>query len=174
MEAGGERVNACFGCGTCVAGCPTVEAMDHPPRKLMRMINLGLREEVLNSDTIWLCASCNTCNTRCPRGVEIPAVMAAVKSIAIKEGIQPDERVAPVFYQEMVNSMLMFGRLYEPGMMAMVSVKSGQGLEGVMRNMPLGIELFKKGKLPIFPHRIKGLGQVKRIIRNIQAMEEKR
>jgi heterodisulfide reductase subunit C len=171
MEAGGERVNACFGCGTCVAGCPTVEAMDHPPRKLMRMINLGLREEVLNSDTIWLCASCNTCNTRCPRGVEIPAVMAAVKSIAIKEGIQPDERVAPVFYQEMVDSMTRYGRMFEPRMMLMVSLRSGQGLDGLLRQAPMGLELFKKGKLTIVPHRIKGMGQLKRVLENIKAME---
>ncbi|NOZ76429.1 MAG: heterodisulfide reductase subunit C [Euryarchaeota archaeon] len=171
MEAGGQGVSACFACGTCVAGCPTVEAMDHPPRRLMRMINLGMREEVLASDTVWLCASCNTCNTRCPRGVEIPNVMAAVKSIAIREGVQPDERVAPVFYQEMVDSMVRYGRLFEPRMMLMVSLRSGQGVEGLMKNAPLGLELFKKGKLPLRPHRIKGTKQLKTILENIRTME---
>lgn len=170
IKAGGKKVNACFGCGTCVAGCPTVEAMDHPPRKLIRMINLGMRDEVLKSDTVWMCASCNTCVTRCPRGVQIPNVMAAVKSIAIKEGIKPAIDVGPMFYESFMASVKMWGRVFEPEMMLRIGVKKGNPVSYLKKDLPLGLDMFKKGKLALIPHR-GGASDVKRIVQNIEKME---
>ena len=178
IKAGGKKVNSCFGCGTCVAGCPTVEAMDHPPRKLIRMINLGMRDQVLNADTIWLCASCNTCVTRCPRGVQIPNVMAAVKSIAIKEGIKPSMAIGPIFYQSFMDSVKLWGRVFEAELMGRIAVRTkGFGIGAVkelLNEAPLGKELFMKGKLAILPHKWSkgGISDVKRIVKNIEKMEE--
>ena len=67
-EPGGENIRYCFACGTCTASCP-VRAVDekYNPRKIIRMVLLGMKEEVLKSDFIWLCSTCYTCHERCTR-----------------------------------------------------------------------------------------------------------
>jgi heterodisulfide reductase subunit C len=75
----GNTASACFQCHKCAAGCPLNAAFDLRPDQLIRLVQLGERERVLGSATIWLCAGCATCATRCPNGVELPALMDALK-----------------------------------------------------------------------------------------------
>jgi heterodisulfide reductase subunit C len=86
-EPGGENIRYCFACGTCTASCP-VRAVDekYNPRKIIRMVLLGMKEEVLKSEFIWLCSTCYTCHERCPQDVRITDVMNALKNIAVREG----------------------------------------------------------------------------------------
>jgi len=81
----GQNVLECYQCGKCSAGCPTAYAMDLTPRQLMRGIQLGLKDEVLGSTTIWLCLSCQTCSVRCPRQIDIARVLESVRQLAIAE-----------------------------------------------------------------------------------------
>jgi heterodisulfide reductase subunit C len=107
-EMGGEGITKCFACGTCTAGCPVREIdQKYNPRKIIHMILLGMREEVLSSDFIWLCSTCYTCSDRCPQGVHFTSIMNALKNIAAREG-----HVHPGFKEQarLVRSM---GRLYE-------------------------------------------------------------
>lgn len=171
IQAGGEGVQSCYQCGTCAGGCPTEYVMDYSPRKIMRMIQLGLKDKVLESTTIWLCASCNTCVTRCPRDVKIANVMAACKSLAIKEGYHAGMKEGPAFYNAMVDNMKSHGRLFEGEMMVKYFNRSGKGLKGLLEMAPLGYMMFKKGKIAIMPHNIKGLDQIKTIVANIEKME---
>jgi len=84
---GGQYIKRCFQCGTCSAGCPVREIDEkYNPRKIIRMAILGMRERVLSSDFIWLCAQCYTCEERCPQDVRIPEVMDAIKNLAVREG----------------------------------------------------------------------------------------
>ena len=53
------------------------------------MVLLGMREEVLKSDFIWLCSSCYACQERCPQGVSITELMIVLKNMAFKEGNIP-------------------------------------------------------------------------------------
>ena len=84
-EISGQNLLACNQCGKCSAGCPVVEAMDILPSQVIRMAQLGM-EEVLKSNTIWICASCLTCVTRCPKGVDLPRLMEALRQIALRQG----------------------------------------------------------------------------------------
>lgn len=59
---------------------------NYNPRKILRMVILGMRERVLSSDFIWLCSQCDTCEERCPQDVRIPEVMDVIKNLAVKEG----------------------------------------------------------------------------------------
>ena len=59
------------------------------PRRILRMILLGMKKRVLESDFIWLCSSCYTCQERCPQGVRITDLMTAVRNMASREGWQP-------------------------------------------------------------------------------------
>lgn len=87
---GGERVMRCFQCGTCTSDCPIAKFSDsYRPRQIIRMTQLGLRERVLNSDTLWLCASCFTCTDRCPQDVELASVIRVLRNLAAEKGYVP-------------------------------------------------------------------------------------
>jgi|GEM_PF-86697 len=84
---GGENIKSCFRCGICTASCPVREIDEtYNPRKIIRMALLGMRDEVLKSDFIWLCSTCYTCAERCPQGVSFTDVINAIKNIAAEEG----------------------------------------------------------------------------------------
>jgi len=107
-EMGGRNITRCFACGTCTAGCPVREIDErYNPRKIIRMVLLGMREKVLKSDFIWLCSTCYTCFDRCPQNVELTSIMTALKNIAAREGY-----VHPAFKQQ-ARLIKEFGRLYE-------------------------------------------------------------
>ena len=84
---GGENIKACFACGTCSACCPVREGDDrYSPRKIIRMVLLGMRERVLSSDFIWACSTCYACEERCPQDVNPVEIMVVLKNMAVKEG----------------------------------------------------------------------------------------
>lgn len=84
-EMSGQELLACYQCGECSAGCPVAFAMDILPSQVIRYVQLGLVEEVLASEAIWFCASCQACYSRCPKGVDLPRVMEALREIALQE-----------------------------------------------------------------------------------------
>jgi len=84
-EISGQDLLACNQCGKCSAGCPVVAAMDLLPNQVIRMAQLGM-EDVLECNTIWICASCLTCVARCPKGVDLPRLMEALRQIALRRG----------------------------------------------------------------------------------------
>jgi heterodisulfide reductase subunit C len=113
-EPGGERFMRCFSCGTCVAGCPVAGttagrdwAEEYNPRRIIRMALLGMREQVLTSKFVWLCATCYTCFERCPQDVHIPEVMNAMRNIAVREGH------TPAGFRSQAELLRDHGRLYE-------------------------------------------------------------
>ena len=84
---GGQNIMRCFQCGTCNVGCPVREVeVKYNPRKIIRMVVLGMKERVLSSDFIWLCSACYTCQERCPQDVKMSDVMNALKNLAVREG----------------------------------------------------------------------------------------
>jgi len=85
-EISGQDLLACNQCGKCSAGCPVVAAMDLLPNQVIRLAQLGM-EEVLESNTIWICASCLTCVIRCPKGVDLPRLMEALRQTALRQGV---------------------------------------------------------------------------------------
>jgi len=83
-ELSGQNLMACYQCGKCSAGCPAISQMDILPNQIIRLAQLGMKEELLASNAIWLCASCMTCNTRCPKGINIAEVIEAVRLILLR------------------------------------------------------------------------------------------
>ncbi|MBN2543321.1 4Fe-4S dicluster domain-containing protein [bacterium] len=84
-ELSGENLFACYQCGRCSGGCPGASQMDMLPNQVMRYIYLGAEEEVLNSKTIWVCASCYMCTQRCPKGVNLTKVMEAARQMYLRK-----------------------------------------------------------------------------------------
>ena len=86
-EISGQNLLKCYQCGKCSAGCPIVSEMDILPSQVIRLAQMGSDEEVLDSKTIWLCASCMTCMARCPKGVDLAKVMEALRLIRLRKNI---------------------------------------------------------------------------------------
>lgn len=84
-EISGEDLLSCYQCGKCSAGCPMAKDMDLLPNQIIRLMQLGLREEIAKANTIWMCASCTTCGVRCPRGVDLSRVMEALRALALRD-----------------------------------------------------------------------------------------
>lgn len=107
-EPGGENIKFCFACGICTASCP-IRSIDerYNPRKIIRMVLLGMKERVLKSDFIWLCSCCYSCAERCPQGVRFTDVMHAIKNLAVKAGYIPPP------YLQQISILKQQGRLYE-------------------------------------------------------------
>lgn len=170
-DAAGTDIYACYQCGMCSGGCPVSFMMDYSPRQIMRMTQLGMKEEVLRSGTIWLCSSCNTCFTRCPRDIDLPEVMATLKSRAIKEEVDAKIPEGAILYRSMVQNMLKYGRVHEAGLFINFARKAG--MTKLVSQLPLGLTLFRKGKLKLFPHRIQSKDQLKSLVEAVRRLEEK-
>ena len=84
-ELSGQNLMACYQCGKCSAGCPAVSEMDILPNMIIRFAQLGFKDELLNSKAIWVCASCLTCNSRCPKGINIAEVIEAIRQILLRQ-----------------------------------------------------------------------------------------
>jgi len=85
QELSGQNLLACYQCGKCSAGCPAVSGMDILPNQIIRFAQLGLKDELLASKAIWICASCLTCNARCPKGINIAEVIEALRQILLRK-----------------------------------------------------------------------------------------
>jgi len=105
---GGEKLMRCFQCGTCTTDCPIARFSDtYRPRQIIRMAQLGLRERVLSSDTLWLCAACFTCTDRCPQDVEVASVIRVLRNLAAEKGYVPQ------VFKEQAMSILESGYAYK-------------------------------------------------------------
>ena len=150
-EKSRTRVSACFQCLKCTGGCPVTFAMDIMPNQVIRMVQLGMKEEVLRSSTIWVCASCETCTTRCPNDIDIAHVMDSLRQAAIAEKIEPAQKEILAFHRIFMMTIKFLGRLYEPGMLGALKAWTRILNRGEIK---LGWKMFKKGKLKIFPRAV--------------------
>ncbi|MBU1486518.1 4Fe-4S dicluster domain-containing protein [bacterium] len=82
---GGEHFKSCFFCGTCTAACPVADVTEeYSPMRIIRMALLGMKEEVLSSEAIWLCSLCYTCYATCPQDVRFRDVIEVLRDMAIE------------------------------------------------------------------------------------------
>lgn len=165
--AGGLDVNWCYQCGKCASGCPLSTKMDLTPTQLIHAAQLGLKELVYNSKTMWLCSSCQTCTTRCPQGVDIAEVLATIKILMQHDKKKPQLPDVLKFNKEFLRNIKWFGRTYELGMVAMLKLATWN----LTQDIGMGLKMLKKGKFNIFP-RFKGTRKVRGILRRTGKQEK--
>jgi heterodisulfide reductase subunit C2 len=170
----GVKVSACFQCRKCTNGCPVTFAMDLYPDQVMRYIQLGIREPVLNSSTIWVCASCETCTTRCPNEVDIAGAMDYLKQTVVREKSKAREGKVLTFHQVFLDDIRKRGRIFESGLMQNYLLKSGEAFTklkdlSILEEMRLGWTMYRKGRLNLLPHSIKGKGEVRELFEERKA-----
>ncbi len=152
-----ENVFLCYQCGKCSSGCPLAEHFDLTPGQIIRALQLGQIEKVLSSRTIWLCAMCETCATRCPQEIGITRIMDYLKITAQREGIRPAVPSVPLFYQAAIRGIRWFGRMYEAGLMGEFYLRqfAGRRLDVgrlARKDLPVALKMLREGKLPLLPH----------------------
>ncbi|TEB09892.1 4Fe-4S dicluster domain-containing protein [Pelotomaculum propionicicum] len=165
----GQPVQKCYQCGKCTAGCPVAFAMDYTPNQVIRMVQLGMKEELLKSETIWICASCSTCSTRCPCEVEIAHVMETLRIMAGRSGTAPagKAKYVEVMYDALLGTVEKYGRTYEVGLVLNNNLKSGKLFNGA----DMGLPMFQKGKLQLMPSKVQGAAEIARIFAEVRKME---
>jgi heterodisulfide reductase subunit C2 len=152
-------IQRCYHCRKCTAGCPMASAMEYNPNRVIRMIQMGRREEVLASSAIWLCLSCETCVTRCPNGVDIARMMDVLRQMAIEAKVGAKEKNILKFHEVFLASVRLGGRINEPQMMVHYKLKSGD----LFSDMVMGMGMFMKGKLALISPWTKDMANVRRI-----------
>ena len=154
----------CYHCHKCTAGCPVAEEMAYGPDRILRMIQLGEKDRVLVSKDIWICASCETCGTRCPNEINIAEVMDALRAIAVEEGYPAPETQAPAFHKLFIDVVGQTGRMHELSLMGLYMLRDRR----LLSDMGKGIQMFLKGKMSPLPHLVRERGDVKRIVKESQ------
>jgi len=156
---GGEKILTCMQCGTCSGSCPTGDKMPFTPRYIMRMLQLGLEEEVLRSDAIWLCVDCYTCTVRCPRGIKVSDIMAGLRTLAIERGYAKPRDTA--FHRNFLSIVRRYGRTYEPELLLRYNFRLNPFR--LFKQTRLGLAMLFHGKIGFLPELIHGRGEVQRI-----------
>jgi len=162
---GCQNLLDCIQCGICAGSCHASWAMDYTPMQIVRMLHLGMKETVLSSSTIWVCASCYTCATRCPRGIDIPLLMSALKNIAIKEKIPAKIPIKPKFHKTFADIVQKYGRVYEPELFLKITKKSD--IQGLMENAAFGWKLLRKGKIKMKAPKVNQKAQWSTLFKNV-------
>jgi len=85
-KVAGQKLLACYQCGKCSAGCPMAAYMDVLPSQIIRLAQLGMQERLMASNAIWICVSCMTCNSRCPKDIRIAEIIEALRGMALNSG----------------------------------------------------------------------------------------
>jgi len=159
----GENPSLCYQCGNCTAGCPYTQYFDYPVSMVMRLLQAGQKETILNSKSIWLCATCECCTTRCPCNVDVTHIMDTLRIIARREG-RVSEKDIKLFYDSFLDSMKQNGRMFEMGIILNYKLRSGH----LMGDAELGPAMMSKGKIHLLPTKIKGADKVAKIFTRYQ------
>jgi heterodisulfide reductase subunit C len=159
IRKSGVDINKCWHCQTCASGCPFVKAMDYPPNRVIRLVQLGLRKEALESAGIWICVGCNTCAIQCPNCIDIPAVNDALRQMAMEEGVVIAEPNILNFHQAVLQSIQRHGRTHKLEVMMRYKLKKRDWFT----DMAVGAKMFVRRKLGLRPSKSKNITEIRRI-----------
>lgn len=162
-EESEQRIDLCYQCGNCTAGCPYTFAYDFPVNRVMRLVQAGQKDAALKCKSIWLCATCESCTTRCPNNIDVARVMDVLRHMAGREGFSAVGQVRK-FRDTFLESVRAHGRVFEMGLMAGFIRKTGR----FWTDMELGPQIVPKGKLALRPHNIKGRAEISRIFERFE------
>jgi heterodisulfide reductase subunit C2 len=145
----GVELSRCFQCKKCSGGCSVAELTTSRPSEILRRLHLGAGDELLASDLVWTCASCEICSARCPMGLDVAAVIDALRQLALERGAPKPPGNVPLFNRAFLKTVEMFGRSYEMGMVAAYKVGTGKWMNDTEK-FPA---MLKKRKLALLPPR---------------------
>lgn len=166
---GGEKIKKCIQCGTCTGSCPVSYTMDIMPREIIALFRAGDMESILNSRTIWICASCYACTVRCPSGIKVTDIMYALKRMAMEKKLFPKRFPIFVLSKSFVFLINRFGRSYEAGLLLLYYLRTNP--LKLFSLLPLAYRLLRKGRIAPLPAKIKKRKELSAILAEAEIME---
>ena len=163
VRRSGVNIGLCWQCKCCSNGCPFADAMDYYPNQVMRMVQLGMKQDVLTASAIWICVSCNTCSVECPQSIDMASVMDALRQMAIEEGVSIGEPDILNFHREVISSIQRYGRTHKLEIMMRYKIKKRDWFS----DMNLGIRMMSKRKLDLRPSKVHHLSRVQNIFHKV-------
>lgn len=142
-------VSACLQCHKCSAGCPIAEETDLRSSQIMRLVHFGEEAELLESKAIWLCASCEACTSRCPMDIDVARVVDTLRMMAVEKDASLALKNVDKFNSSFLKSVSKHGRVFEMGMMAGYSLKTGN----LFGNLGKGVKMLTRGRLAFSPSK---------------------
>src|SRR3989339_1845299 len=155
------NLSRCWHCLACSGGCPFAEDMEYLPNAVILMIQFGLKEKVLKSNTIWLCVGCTTCSMECPNSVDMAAIMDALRQMALREHSEIAEPGILSFHQAVINSIRRHGRTHK--LEIMMKYKFSE--KDLFSDMNLGLKMLAKRKLDLLPSKVKDKKSIKSLFK---------
>lgn len=157
----GEQLVHCLQCGSCGGSCPNGADMEYTPRTIFAMIAANQRKQVLAANTMWYCVSCYLCMARCPQEIPITEIMYALKRLAIAEGTFKDTD-APALAKTFTDFVESYGRSFEFGLASRYYLFNRP--TKMLGLVPMGLQMFTRGRMSLKPTKIKQIGQLRKII----------
>ena len=161
----GEKIKQCIQCGTCSASCPSAAAMEYGPREIVAALRAGMLDRVLDSKTVWLCVSCYSCTVRCPAGIPFTDVMYELKRLEVDKGLSQDASGATMA-KAFVETVDSYVYNVETTLLRKYFVRTN--LLKALPQIPLAMKLFFRGRLEIFPRKVKGLAGLHKMLAAIE------
>ncbi len=155
----GTNLSSCFHCRTCGNGCPFVRAMDYPPNAIIRLVQFGMRQQALESSAIWICVGCHTCSVQCPMNIDIAAIMATLRRLALEEGAMIAETNILDFHREVLHSIKRYGRAHKLGIMLRYKARVRQWFA----DLDVGLKMMAKRKMDLRATKVKAIGEINRL-----------
>jgi len=162
-----SKISSCLQCRKCSCGCPVAARVDIKPHELVRLVQLGERDEVLSSRMIWECTSCETCVTRCPQQVDIPAVIDSLRQMSRAHGKVAARTTVPAFNDIFLSLVRKRGRMYEAGLMASFKLRTMNLLQDLDK-FPM---MLRKRKIALLPRNVRGAEERKRMFERVRHRE---
>jgi heterodisulfide reductase subunit C len=164
----GEKALHCTQCKKCTLGCPSAYAMRMKPHELMRAVQLGLSEKIFWSGTIWVCLSCETCNTRCPQGINILRLINGLREWAKKVNYYNPYPAAPALHRIFMALVKRFGKAYPLGLALLTHL----AMLTPFKDMDMASPMLRRGKLKLLPRKSRGVKELRRVMAKIRKMEK--
>jgi heterodisulfide reductase subunit C len=155
----GTNLSRCFHCRSCGNGCPFIRGMDYPPNGIIRLVQYGLRRQALESHTIWICVGCHTCSVQCPMAIDIAAVMATLRRLALEEGVVIAETNILDLHREVLHSIQQYGRAHKLGIMLRYKARVHQWFA----DLDVGLKMLAKRKMDLTASRVKAIDEISRL-----------
>ncbi len=174
----GHWVKMCMQCGVCSGSCPLGPHWAHPPQEIFMMIRAGKRDEVLSSDSMWMCTSCYNCIARCPRGLPITHIMHGLATYAKRLGLVPKNQPTAKFGDIFWDSLSKTGRVNELKVGVALYFKDGfgQGIKNALASKDLGLAMMKTQRMNAMEyfggHKCKDAGGIQKMLKKAAEFEE--
>lgn len=136
--------------------------MDLTPREVVAYFRAGAIDPILRSRTIWVCASCYQCTTRCPANIKITELLYALKRVSYDKQVFPHRFPVYVLSETFVQQIKKYGRNHEAELLRKYFLRTG--IRRLFKQVPLASKLWQRGRIRLRPQRIKGIDGLRRII----------